>query len=79
MNLTHLFTSFDMPNCLKRCMPAMDNIGALMQTARNPEVMKEMCANLTDSSKCATAAGCNGLFVGAMANAFQFMCMDNLE
>ncbi|EGT53319.1 hypothetical protein CAEBREN_02010 [Caenorhabditis brenneri] len=41
--------------------------------------MKAMCQNLTEASKCATSAGCDGTFVGAISNAFQFVCIDNLE
>ncbi|CAI9648310.1 Chondroitin proteoglycan 4 domain-containing protein [Caenorhabditis elegans] len=79
MNLTKLFTSFDMPSCLRRCMPALDNIGALFDAAKNPETMKAMCRDMTEASKCATAAGCDKIFIGAISNAFQFVCMDNLE
>lgn len=60
-------------------MPSVDNVGAILEAVKKPEAMKAMCANLTESSKCATAAGCDGVFVGAISNAFQFMCMDNLD
>ncbi|CAI2347987.1 unnamed protein product [Caenorhabditis sp. 36 PRJEB53466] len=68
-----------MPTCLKRCMPAMDSIGTVLTAFKQPEEIKKLCSNLTEATKCATAAGCNEVFVGAISNAFQFMCMDNLD
>lgn len=79
MNLTRFFSTFDMPSCLRRCMPAVDNVGMLLDAAKNPDAMKAMCQNLTESTKCATATGCDATLVGALSNAFQFVCMDNLD
>ncbi|KAF1761474.1 hypothetical protein GCK72_009730 [Caenorhabditis remanei] len=68
-----------MPHCLRKCMPAMDNVGMMLDVAKKPDTMKAMCQNLTEASKCATSAGCDSTFVGAISNAFQFICLDNLE
>ncbi|CAO4370226.1 unnamed protein product [Caenorhabditis nigoni] len=79
MNLTQFFSSFDMPSCFRKCMPAMDNVGIMLDIAKKPEAMKALCQNLTESSKCAMATGCDATFVGALSNAFQFVCLDNLD
>ncbi|PIC38456.1 hypothetical protein B9Z55_010465 [Caenorhabditis nigoni] len=68
-----------MPSCFRKCMPAMDNVGIMLDIAKKPEAMKAMCQNLTESSKCAMATGCDATFVGALSNAFQFVCLDNLD
>lgn len=79
INLTQFFSTFDMPKCLRQCMPAMDNVAVMLDVAKKPETMKAMCQNLTEASKCATSAGCDSTFIGAISNAFQFICLDNLE
>ncbi|VDO83153.1 unnamed protein product [Heligmosomoides polygyrus] len=71
INITQFLSTFQMPACMKQCLPELD--GLLMAMSKSNDTRD------LSSTHCASNAGCSKVFVEAAASAFQFICLDNIH
>ncbi|CAB3406223.1 unnamed protein product [Caenorhabditis bovis] len=79
VNLTQFMYSFEMPACVRRCMPDVGNLDVVFRTKESEQAMKNICANMKNSTRCAKISGCSHMFTDVMTNAFKFICIENID
>ncbi|CAD6197989.1 unnamed protein product [Caenorhabditis auriculariae] len=79
IDMANLLKSFDAPTCMRRCMPPLDGLGNLLSGKKDERMVRNLCNKLQNSTRCATLAGCSHVFMDVVTNAFQFMCIENID
>ncbi|VDL82260.1 unnamed protein product [Nippostrongylus brasiliensis] len=79
INITQFLSTFQMPACMKQCLPELDGLLTLLSKNDTNSDLAAICSELQSSTHCASSAGCSKVFVEATASAFKFVCLDNVQ
>ncbi|WKY10882.1 hypothetical protein Q1695_002883 [Nippostrongylus brasiliensis] len=79
INITQFLSTFQMPACMKQCLPELDGLLTLLAKNDTNSDLAAICSELQSSTHCASSAGCSKVFVEATASAFKFVCLDNVQ
>ncbi|KAK5986875.1 CPG4 domain-containing protein [Trichostrongylus colubriformis] len=79
VNITNFLSTFQMPACMKQCLPEIDGLLRALSKSNDTKDMAAICSELQASTHCASSAGCSKVFVEAAASAFQFVCLENVQ